>query len=150
MRRRAACGVVLGGLALPAFATDYESPVQVLDAIDDLEAEVEARLSSLAGRVAGVEPLRRSIAAAHARHRVERDRLRARRGLPPGRPPGDQGREGTLADLRDAAERLVYAHAEGIGVLDTDAVAVVASHLVTLSGHLTVIDLWIDQGNPRG
>jgi hypothetical protein len=56
-----------------------------------------------------------------------------------------------LAALREAQQALVHAHAEGMPALgDRFAVDVLTHHMVDLSRHLTVIDLWIETETQSG
>jgi hypothetical protein len=127
-------------------AKDYTSAQEVFDAIDGLEADVAARLRALRLALASSAPFAASVLADHARHRAARSRFRRRLGLPP---PADGGAgaqaEPDLEGLRAAQEALVYAHAEGLpAVADPFVVDALANHMVDLSRHLTVTQLWIE------
>ena len=129
-------------------AKDYSSAREVFDAIDGLEAEVAARLRALRLALASSGPFAASVLADHARHRAARARFRRRLGLPPssGAPPSAQT-EADLEGLRAAQEALVYAHAEGLpAVSEPFVVDALAHHMVDLSRHLTVTQLWIETG----
>lgn len=127
-------------------AADYTSAVEVFDTVDRLEAELGALLQALATKVPAARQLARSLLVDHQGQRADRERLRHRLGLAaaPRLGAGVTG-DVTLATLRAAQEALVYAHAEGLPALsDPRAVDVMARHMVELSRHLTVIDLWIE------
>lgn len=150
---RAAAAAPLTGLALPgaAGATEYASASEVLDTIDRLEADVDGRLAAIAGAVTGAQAFSGSVAADHAAHRAERQKLRRRLKLPaaPGPPPTKP--DPSLPGLRDAQQQLVHAHAEGLPSLgNAGAVALLARHMVDGARHLTVIDLWIEAEEQRG
>jgi hypothetical protein len=127
-------------------AKDYSSAREVFDAIDGLEADVAARLRALRLALAAAGPFAESVLADHARHRAARARFRRRLRLPPyaeTRPPAQA--EPDLEGLRAAQEALVYAHAEGLPALpDPFVVDALAHHMVDLSRHLTVTQLWIE------
>lgn len=139
-------------LAARSEATDYASAAEVFDAVDTLEADVEARLRALlaalpaAGRFAG------SLLKDYARHRQGRTALRRRLKLPAAASaPAARSDDPSLAGLHTAVEALVYAHAEGMPALfDSRAVDVMAHHMVDLSRQLTVVFLWIEQEQARG
>jgi hypothetical protein len=127
-------------------AADYTSAVEVFDTVDRLEAEVGAMLQALAAKAPVARQLARSLLVDQRTHRAARDQLRHRLKLPPA-PRLGAGVTGevTLATLRSSQEALVYAHAEGLPALgNARAVDVMARHMVELSRHLTVIDLWIE------
>lgn len=133
-------------------ATDYASPSEVFLAIDALEAEVGQRLRALSEAMPAARALARSVLRDHERQRAERETLRARLGLPPGAPARAQASDLlSLAALRRSQEALVHAHAEGLPAIG-DAIAVdrLAHHMIELSRHLAVIDLWIDAEESRG
>lgn len=150
---RAAAATPLAGLALPgaARATEYASASEVLDTIDRLETDVDRRLAAIANVVAGAQAFSGSVAADHAAHRAERQKLRRQLKLPaaPGPPPTKP--DPSLPGLRDAQQQLVHAHAEGLPSLgNAGAVALLARHMVDGARHLTVIDLWIEAEEQRG
>jgi len=151
---RGAAATPLAYLALPARAraTDYASAAEVLDAIDRLEADVDGRLAAIAREVAGARAFAGSVGADHAGHRAARARLRRRLKLPAAGPPSTPpAGESSLAGLREAQQRLVHAHAEGLPALGNAAgVALLARHMVDASRHLTVIDLWIEGEEQSG
>jgi hypothetical protein len=131
---------------------DYRGPVEVLDAIDALEAEVSQRLRALSEALASTRPFVTSVLRDQERHREARARIRKRLGLPAGafRPAAADDLV-SLSALRTAQEALVYAHAEGLNALgDAIAVDTLARDMVDLSRHLTVIDLWIEAEESRG
>jgi hypothetical protein len=156
-RRAALRGLLLAPLcaalpASPARAKDYASAAELFEAIDRLQAELDARLLSFERGLPSARPLVASFRADHQRHRAERAelrrRLRLRRSMPP-RPAG--GNDLDLDRLRASQEALVYAHAEGLPALgDERAVDVMARHMVDLSRQLAVIDLWIEAEARRG
>ena len=128
------------------FARDYASAAEVFDAIDGLEAGVAARLRALRLALASSGPFAASVLADHARHRAARARFRRRLGLPPssGATPSAPA-EADLEGLRAAQEALVYAYAEGLpAVSDPSVVDALARHMVDLSRHLTITQLWIE------
>lgn len=158
IERRSALGLVLAAplvpLALPssAHATDYASAAEVFAAVERLEAEVALRLRALAEVSPGAKAFATSVLVDHERHRQARSRLRRRLGLPPAETvriePADLH---SLEALRAAQEALVHAHAEGLPALgDRLAVDVMAGHLVELSRHLAVVDLWLEAEANRG
>jgi hypothetical protein len=151
---RGAAAAPLVCLARPATvrATDYASAAEVLDTIDRREAEVAGRLAAIARVVTGAQAFAGSVAADHARHRADRDKLRRRLKVPAAAAPTPAAKPDlALAALREAQQELVHAHAEGLPALgDAGAVAVLARHMVDGSRHLTVIDLWIEAEEQRG
>ena len=153
-RRAALAGLVgtpLAALAPVARAEDYAGPAQVLDAIDVLEAEVSQRLHALSEALASSRPFVTSVLRDQERHRESRARIRKRLGLPEAAAPHAGARDLlSLSVLRTAQEALVHAHAEGLSALgDALAVDTLARHMVDLSRHLTVIDLWIEAEESR-
>jgi hypothetical protein len=133
-------------------AADYASAAEALAAVDALEAEVGQRLGAIAERVPSARPFVASVLRDHGAHRAARGRLRRRLGLAPAAVPCTTVDDPAgLAALRAAQERQVHAHAEGLPALD-DRVAVetMARHMVELSRHLTVIDLWVEAEESRG
>lgn len=135
-----------------AGATEYASAAEVLDTIDRVEADVDGRLAAIARAVAGARAFAGSVGADHARHRAERGKLRRRLRLAAAAPPTPSAAaEVSLAALREAQQRLVHAHAEGLPALrDAAGVDLLARHMVDASRHLTVIDLWIEAEEQRG
>ncbi|MCL4818012.1 MAG: hypothetical protein KJ067_02690 [Vicinamibacteria bacterium] len=133
--------------AVPAAAEEYADATAVLAAIDRLEAEVAARLRTVAAASPAAAALSASLLGDQAAFRAERSRLRRRLGLAPA-PDAFAAPEGIDADLpalRAALDRLVYAHAEGLpAVDDPHAVQRLAAHMVECARHLTVIDLWLE------
>jgi hypothetical protein len=134
-----------------AEAKDYASAAEVLGEIDRLEADVAGRLAPLrtvgpaAGRFA------ESMGADLQRHREERAWVRRRLGLAASTGVPASPSDPALDALRSSQEALVYAHAEGLPALgDPAAVDTLARHMVDLSRHLTVIDLWIEAEGQRG
>ena len=139
-------------LAPPLEATDYASPAEVFAAVDALETELSLRLRAMVEAVPGARPFVTSALRDHEAHRAARDRLRQRLGLGPAAVPKPSvANPVDLAALRASQERLVYAHAEGLPALgDSLSVDTLARHMVDLSRHLTVIDLWIETEASRG
>ncbi|HEY7513354.1 MAG TPA: hypothetical protein VIC87_02700 [Vicinamibacteria bacterium] len=131
---------------------DYTSPLEVFEAVDTLEADVSQRLRALSEALASARPFATSLLRDQERHRAARTRLRRRMGLEPaGAPRADARNLLSLGDLRTAQEALVHAHAEGlVAIGDETAVDTLARHMVDLSRHLTVIDLWIEAEESRG
>jgi hypothetical protein len=131
---------------------DYANPAQVLEAIEPLEAEVSQRLRALSEALASARPFVTSVLRDHDRHRASRERLRKRFGLPAATAARADAQDLlSLSALRTAQEALVHAHAEGLNALgDAFAVDTLARHMVDLSRHLTVIDLWIETEDSRG
>jgi len=144
-----------GAVALPsspAGATDYASAGEAFSAIDDLQAEVAWRLQRLPeGRS---RDFARSLLRDLERHRLEREVLRPEMGLGSARPASSAvaAADGPLLDeLRAAQEKLTYAHAEALPVLDHPrAVRALARHMMDLSRHLTLVGLWIEAEEGRG
>ena len=126
------------------------SPAEAFRAIDALEAEVEERLRALSEAVPAARALARSLLRDHERQRAERQTLERRFGLAAAA-PAPAAEPGSLSALRTAQQALVYAHVEGLPALgDPPAVDRLAHHLVALSRHLTVIDLWLEAEEDRG
>jgi regulator of replication initiation timing len=125
---------------------------EVFAAIDALEGEVSERLRALSEALPSARPFVTSVLRDHERHRATRARLRNRLGLPAAAPTRAAAEDlVSLASLRAAQEALVHAHAEGLPALgDEIAVDALARHMVALSRHLTVIDLWIEAEDSRG
>jgi regulator of replication initiation timing len=129
-----------------------DSPAEVFRVIDALESEVGERLRALSEGVPAARTFARSLLRDHERQRAEREKLRRRLGLPAGVPVRGRAADlGSLSALRTSQEALVHAHVEGLPVLgDPPAVDRLAHHLVALSRHLTVIDLWLEAEENRG
>ena len=131
--------------ARAASARDYSSAAEVLDAIDALARDVRASLDAIAAGLPGARAFAQSVAADHARHRAARDAIRARRRLAAASLPAPAAPSRDLEALRALQQDLVHAHAEGLPALDeAAAVATLAGHMVDLSRHLTVIELWVE------
>jgi hypothetical protein len=133
--------------------TDYANAGQVFAEIERLTAEVDERLSALSARMASVKAFADSVRADHERFARDRGALRGRLAISP--PPAVEtrtlGDATSLSALRVAQEALVHAHAEGLPALrDPYAVNVLAGHMVELSRHLTVIELWLEAEEDRG
>jgi hypothetical protein len=141
-----------------AHAKDYGSATEALDEIDRLESDVVRRLSGLAAESPAARNLAQSLIDDHRRHAAERAWVRRLLGAASSRPVGAASTERpqsvddqALQALRSNQEALVYAHAEGLPALgDARAVSALARHLVDLSRHLTVIDLWLETEGGRG
>jgi hypothetical protein len=128
-------------------ARDYATAAEVFDAIDGLESDVAARLRGFQRSLPASRGLVASVTADHARHRAAREAFRRRLGLPPSSAPAGAAAavEADLEGLRAAQEALVYAHAEGLpAVGDSFVVDALAHHMVDLSRHLTLTQLWIE------
>ncbi len=139
-------------LGASAEATEYASAAAVFAAVDRLEAEVGLRLRALAESSAGAKALATSVLSDHERHRRARNRLRQRLRLPASEPARIEALDlASLEALRLVQQALVHAHAEGLVALgDPQVVQVMAAHMVELSRHLAVIDLWIESEANRG
>jgi hypothetical protein len=154
-RRSLLRGLAAAPLTLAAAGTraaDYASPGEVFPAIDALEADVGQRLRALSEAIPAARALVRSLLRDHERQKADRETLRARLGLPPGGPVRAQASDLlSLGALRRSQQALVHAHAEGLPAIgDPIAIDRLARHMVTLSRHLAVIDLWIDAEESRG
>lgn len=143
--------VLLSGPS-PAGATEYGSAEEVLIAVDRLEAEVAARLRALEKAFAPARALAASLLADHERHRADRARLRRHLRLPKAAPASPAAAGDTdLTALREVQQALVHAHAEGLPAMGSPfAVDMLARHMVEVSRHLTVIDLWLEAEAQRG
>jgi len=152
LRTLVAAPAVPLALATRAGATDYASAAEVFAAVDRLEAEVALRLRALAAVTPGAKALATSVLADHERQRRARERLRRRLGLALSETTRVEARDLTSVEaLRSAQEALVHAHAEGLPAMgDAFAVDVMAGHLVELSRHLAVVDLWLEAEADRG
>jgi hypothetical protein len=139
-------------LARSSAATDYASAEEALDALDALQAEVLERLRRLEEQVPAVRSFAESLRRDHERHRREREELRRRLGLrPAAAKPAPPAEDLDLAALKEAQERLAYAHAEALPALGVPlAVQALARHLVDASRHLTLLGLWLDEEERRG
>jgi hypothetical protein len=134
-----------------ASTSEPVSAAQSLAAIDGLEAEVDARLRALQAALPSARGLCLSLLSDHARFKSARAALRRRLRLPAAGPAGGESSDASLDGLRAAQQALVNAHAEGLWPLqDARAVDVLARHMVELARQLAVIDLWIEQEQPRG
>jgi hypothetical protein len=127
-------------------AVDYALPAEVFGAIDPLEAEVGLRLRALSDAMPAARAFAASLLRDQERQHSERDRLRGRLRLPPAGPVRAEARDLlSLPALRTAQQALVHAHAEGLPAIgDPLVVDRLARHMVELSRHLAVIDLWIE------
>jgi hypothetical protein len=126
---------------------DYATAADVLAAIDALDADVAARLDTVArGAGAAAAAFQASAERDRARRRRERAGLAERLRIGPGAAPAPAAVSGTgLRALRDAQQALVHAHAEGLPALrDRASVDLLARHMVDLAAQLTVLDLWIE------
>lgn len=158
MKRRSLLRALAAAPAAPLLVaarvegTEYRSASEVFAAVERLEAEVALRLRALAELQPGAREFATSVLADHERHRRARARLAPRLGVaeaPAGR--AEAADLPSLDALRTAQEALVHAHAEGLPALgDAHAVQVLAGHLVELSRHLAVIDLWLEGEANRG
>ena len=139
-------------LAPRAHGDEYAGPAEVFDAIDRWEADVDARLRSIAAALFSAQAFASSVLADHARFRRVRASLRGRLQLvPAAAPPAPTLSDRSLEALRTAQQALVHAHAEGLSSLGhAEAVDVLAHHMVEGARHLTVIDLWIEMESERG
>jgi hypothetical protein len=156
-RRRALRAIAAAPLALAAAppraeATDYGSAEDVFSTVDRLEADVAGRLRRLPRVVPVAGAFAESLLADHRRHAEDRGRLRRRLGLPPAAAVAEASPATVdLSALREAQQALVHAHAVGMPAIgDRFAVDVLTHHLVDLSRHLAVMDLWIETEAQRG
>lgn len=134
-----------------ASPTDQVSPGDALAAIDALEGEVMERLGALESGVSSARGFAASLKRDHESHRHTREALRSRLGLGPRVPTGMADLALDLEGLRGALEKLTFAHAEALPTLaDPPSVHVLASHMVDLSRHLTLVGLWIEAEERRG
>jgi len=138
--------------AAGARAADYASASEVFPAIDALEAEVGQRLRALSEAMPAARPLARSLLRDHERQRADREKLRARLGLPAGASLRARASDLlSLRALRASQEALVHAHAEGLPAIGNPiAIDRLARHMVELSRHLAVIDLWLEAEESGG
>ena len=152
LRKLVAAPCVPLALATHVGATDYASAAEVFAAVDRLEAEVALRLRALAEATPGAKAFATSVLADHERQGRARERLRRRLGLAFSETARvEAGDLESLEALRSAQEALVHAHAEGLPALgEAFAVDVMADHLVELSRHLAVVDLWLEAEADRG
>ena len=146
---RAIVAAPLATLASRAEARDYASAAEVFAEIDRLEAELDARLATLASAVAAASPLARSVRADHDRHRAARATLRRRlrlAGAAPAAPAAPAtAPPSTIAALTALAQDLVHAHAEGLpAVRDAAARDALAHHMVDDARHLAVLQMWAE------
>lgn len=133
-----------------AFAAEYASAAEALEALDRMDEVVAARLEAIAAALPSARPFADSVLSDHARRRGERARLRRRLGLAEAQPATAAAAQPDLTALRTEQEALVYAHAEGLPALDDAyAVDVMARHMVGLARQLTVVDLWIEAEEQR-
>jgi hypothetical protein len=136
--RRHVIGVLAALPAASAFAREYASQAEVLDAIDGLSAEVAARVDAIARKAPRASAFAASARADLARHRAERGETRDGKA-----PRLDE--PASLPRLRSALQELVHVHAEGLPALTRGAtVQRLAAHMVDLSRLLTVVDLWLE------
>jgi hypothetical protein len=144
---KAAALAPLWAAAARAEAREYGSAAEVFDTIDGLEADVAARLREVRLALASSAAFAASVLADHARHRAARARFRRRLRLAPSSTASARSDPGApdLEGLRAAQEALVYSHAEGLpAVADPFVVDALAHHMVDLSRHLAVIQMWME------
>jgi len=148
----AAAPLALAAAAPRAQATDYASAEDVFSTVDRLEAEVADRLRRLPRVAPAAAAFAESLLADHRRHAEDRRRLRRRLGLGPAAAAAAATPSTVdLAALREEQQALVHAHAEGMPAIgDRFAVDLLTHHLVDLSRHLAVMDLWIETEAQRG
>ena len=155
MKRRALFRAIAAApaalLASRLEAADYSLPAEVFGAIDPLEAEVGLRLRALSEAMPAARAFATSLLRDQERQHAERDRLRARLRLAPAGTVRAVARDLlSLPALRTVQQALVHAHAEGLpAVGDPRVVDRLARHMVELSRHLAVIDLWIEAEENR-
>jgi hypothetical protein len=140
--------------ALPARTRSDEpgGAGDVLARIDALELEVEARLGSLGGQNSAARTFATSVLHDHARHRLVRARVRQELGLsaPAAKAAPAPADASSLVALRRCQKSLVYAHVEGLPSFPSHhQVDALGHNMVDLARHLTVIELWTDQGRTR-
>ena len=132
-----------------ADARDYTSAGEVFAEIDRLEAELDARLSSLATRFPAAASLARSVRADHERHRRVRAGLRRRLGVAQAPPAPAPTATASVDAMRAIAQDLVHAHAEGLPALrDAEAVDTLARNMVDDARHLAVLQMWMETEQP--
>jgi hypothetical protein len=151
--RRAALKVAmaapLAGLATRADARDYASAGEVFAEIDRLEADLDARLASLAARFPAATSLARSVRGDHERHRRSRAALRRRLRLGEAAPVAMPAGSASVDALRALAQDLVHAYAEGMpAIKDAQAVDVLARAMVEDARHLAVLQMWMETEEP--
>jgi len=122
-----------------------------LDTMDARAALVEAMLGALRKDSA---PFRRGASSFLddlARCRKDRAAVRRLLGLLPAPGSAPVDKPGSLRNLREAQQELVFGYAEGIPSLDDSrAVALLVPDLLDLARHLAVMDLWIEGEDKNG
>ena len=125
---------------------DYASAREVFTAVHGFEAEVESHLRALAMAAPLARVLAQSFLKDHERHRQQRAALMTRLRVTAAPALPAPAADASLGGLRTAQQALVFGHAEGLNALqDARAVDMLAHHMVDLSRHLTLIDLWLEQ-----
>jgi hypothetical protein len=146
---KAAMAAPLAGLVTRAEARDYTSAGEVFAEIDRLEADLDARLASLAARFPAAAAFARSVRGDHDRHRRSRAALRRRLRLGEAAPAAVPGGATSVDALRALVQDLVYAHAEGMPALrDARAVDALARAMVDDARHLAVLQMWMETEQP--
>jgi hypothetical protein len=146
---KAAIAAPVAGLVTRADARDYASAGEVLAEIDRLEADIDARLGSLAARFPAAASFARSVRGDHERHRRSRAALRRRLRLGQAAPPTMPAGSASVDALRALAQDLVHAHAEGLPALrETQAVDALARAMVDDARHLAVLQMWMETEQP--
>ena len=134
---RVLAALPVAAVAHPAPAREYRDHHEVRDAVDELAAVVEARLSAIVRVAPRAAAFAASVKADLARHRRER-------GGAVASPPAIE-EAASLPRLRAAIGDLMHAHAEGLpAVGDRAARRRLGEHMVDLSRILTVVDLWME------
>lgn len=132
-----------------ADARDYASAGEVFAEIDRLEADLDARLSSLATGFPAATSFARSVRSDHERHRRARARLRRRLRVTEAPPVLAPPATASVDAMRAIAQDLVHAHAEGLPALrDAQAVDTLARHMVDDARHLAVLQMWMETEQP--
>lgn len=125
---------------------DYASPREALDEIDRLAVACGVRLGAIRAARSSADVLVARFLAALSRHRMVREDVRSRFGLPRGVDPATQVGEADadLAGLRQALDDLMIAYAESLPIFGhSNTVSRLAVDMVEVSKLRTVIDLWV-------
>ena len=139
--------LVLGSSFSPlAFAKDYASKREALDALDNLAAFCGMRLGMLNRARPAAGALVSRFLTSLGGHKARREEARRHFGLPRGAELASQVGEvdADLNGLRQALDDLMVAYAESLPAFgDASVVSRLAEDMVEVSRLRTVIDLWI-------